>query len=50
MKVMLQVLLVCFIYLISSCNKNSDFGVLNFSHSEWVELDPFEAKEIIFAG
>ena len=37
------------ITLFVSCKKCSDFQVLNFSDSDWEEVDPFDANAILMS-
>ena len=47
MKRMIHLFLTIFMGLLVSCDKSSDFQVLNYSDADWESVDPFEAHKLV---
>ena len=47
MKRMIHLFLTIFMGLLVSCDKISDFQVLNYSDADWESVDPFEAHKLV---
>ena len=47
MKSMIHLFLTIFMGLLVSCDKSSDFQVLNYSDADWESVDPFEAHKLV---
>ena len=47
MKRMIHLFLTIFMGLLVSCDKSSDFQVLNYSDADWERVDPFEAHILV---
>ena len=47
MKRMVHLFLTIFMGLLVSCDKSSDFQVLNYSDADWESVDPFEAHKLV---
>lgn len=47
MKRMVHLFLTIFMGLLVSCDKSSDFRVLNYSDADWESVDPFEAHKLV---
>ncbi len=46
-KILIQMLLISMTLLLFSCEKSSDFQVLNYSDTEWERFDPFDAQKLV---
>lgn len=46
-KFFIRMLLISMTLLLFSCEKSSDFQVLNYSDTEWESFDPFEAQKLV---
>lgn len=45
-KILIQMLLISMALLLFSCEKSSEFQVLNYSDTEWESFDPFDAQKL----
>ena len=47
MKNFIHLFLMSLSVLLVSCEKSSDFQVLNYSDADWESVDPFEAHKLV---